>query len=102
LNGGLTIAESGLQFLLSQSGFSSYLRRMTKLLEQAIEAVRRLPADSQDDIARTILHLAASEVEAERIDPAHLAAVLEGLAQAKRREFATDDEVEAAFRRFDR
>ena len=75
---------------------------MTKLLEQAIEAVRRLPADSQDDIARTILHLARSEVAREPVDPAHLAAVLEGLAQAKRREFATDDEVEAAFRRFDR
>jgi hypothetical protein len=77
---------------------------MTKLLEQAIEAVRRLPADSQDEIARAILHLAGSEVEVEvePVDPAHLAAVLEGLAQAKRREFATDDEVEAAFRRFDR
>jgi hypothetical protein len=75
---------------------------MTKLLEQAIEAVRRLPEDSQDEIARTILHLAGSEVAAEPVDPAHLAAVLEGLAQAKRREFATDDEVEAAFRRFDR
>jgi DNA-binding transcriptional regulator YdaS (Cro superfamily) len=74
---------------------------MTKLLEQAIEAVRRLPADSQDDIARAILHLAGSEVEVEPLDPAHLAAVLEGLAQAERREFATDDEVEAAFRRFD-
>ena len=75
---------------------------MTKLLEQAIEAVRRLPADSQDKIARTILHLAGSELADEPIDPAHLAAVLEGLAQAKRREFATDEEVEAAFRRFDR
>ena len=62
--------------------------------------MRRLPADSQDDIARAILHLAGNEVEAEPVDPAHLAAVLEGLAQAKRREFATDDEVEAAFRRF--
>jgi hypothetical protein len=75
---------------------------MTKLLEQAIEAARRLPADTQDDIARTILHLVGSEVEVESIDPAHLAAVLQGLAQAKRRQFATDDEVEAAFRRFDR
>ena len=75
---------------------------MTKLLEQAIEAVRRLPPDSQDEIARAILHLAASEVEAEPIDPAHLAAVLEGLTQAKQREFATDGEVEAAFHRFDR
>jgi len=35
------------------------------------------------------------------IDPPYVAAVLEGLAQAKRREFATGDEVEAAFRRFD-
>src|SRR5260370_38342429 len=75
---------------------------MPKLLDQATEVVRRLPVDSQDDIARTILHLARSELEAEPIDQAHLAAVLEGLAQAKRREFATDDEVEAAFRRFDR
>jgi hypothetical protein len=75
---------------------------MTKLLEQAIEAVRRLPADFQDDIARTILHLAGNEVEAEPVDPAHLAAVLEGLAQATRREFATGDQVEAAFRRFER
>ena len=74
---------------------------MTKLLDQAIEVARRLPADSQDDIARTILHLAGSELETEPVDSAHLAAVLERLAQAKRREFATDDEVEAAFRRFD-
>jgi hypothetical protein len=75
---------------------------MTTLLERAIEAVRRLPADAQDEIARAILHLAGAEVESDPVDPAHLAAVLEGLAQAKRREFATDDEVEAAFRRFDR
>jgi hypothetical protein len=75
---------------------------MTKLLEQAIEAVRRLPAEAQDEIAGTILHLAGSEVEAEPVGSAHLKAVLEGLAQAKRREFAADEEVEAACRRFDR
>jgi len=39
--------------------------------------------------------------EPEEIDPAHLPAVLEGLAQAKRRQFATDAEVKAAFRRFE-
>jgi hypothetical protein len=75
---------------------------MTKLLEQALEAVQRLPDDSQDEIARLMLHMAQSDAEPEPIDPAHLPAVLEGLAQAKRREFATDAEVEAAFRRFDR
>jgi hypothetical protein len=74
---------------------------MTRLLEKALEAVRRLPADSQDEIARAMLTLAGDESEPEEIDPAHLTDVLEGLAQAKRREFATDAEVEAAFRRFD-
>ena len=75
---------------------------MTKLLEQALEAVRRLPPEAQNDIARAMLMLAGDEGEPEAIDPAHLPDVLESLAQAKRRKFATDAEVEAAFRRFDR
>jgi hypothetical protein len=75
---------------------------MTKLLEQAFEAVRRLPPDVQDDIARAMLSLAGDEGEPEPIDPAHLSDVLESLAEARRREFATDAEVEAAFRRFNR
>ena len=76
---------------------------MTKLLDKALEAVRRLPPESQDEIARTMLTLAARDDGLpEPIDPTHLPDVLESLAQAKRREFATDAEVEAAFRRFDR
>jgi hypothetical protein len=75
---------------------------MTKLLEHALEAVRRLPPDAQDEIARAMLELAATNVEPEEIEAAHLPAVLDGLAQARRREFASHAEVEAAFRRFDR
>ena len=75
---------------------------MTKLLEKALEAVRQLPSAAQDEIVRAMLTLAGNEGEPEQIDPAHLPAVLEDLAQAKRREFASDAEVEAAFRRFDR
>jgi hypothetical protein len=75
---------------------------MTKLLQQALEAVSRLSPDSQDEIARAMLHLAGNDNEPEDIDAAHLPAVLEGLAQADRREFATDAEIEAALRRFDR
>ena len=75
---------------------------MTKLLERALEAVRQLPPDSQDEIARAMLNLAGDDSELEEIDPVHLSDVLESLAQAKRREFATDADVEAAFRRFDR
>ena len=74
---------------------------MTKLLEKAVEDVRKLPSGSQDEIARAMLQLASQEAEPEPIDPRDLPAVLNGLAQAKRREFASESEVEAAFRRFD-
>jgi hypothetical protein len=74
---------------------------MTDLLEKAVEAVRRLAPEAQDEIARAMLQLADDEEELEPIDPEDLAAVLEALAYADRREFASDAEVEAAFRRFD-
>jgi hypothetical protein len=80
---------------------NSYILSMTKLLEKALEAIRRLPPDSQDHITLAMLVLTGKEGEPEEIDPAHLPAVLEGLAQARRRQFATDAEVEAAFRRFE-
>jgi hypothetical protein len=73
---------------------------MTKLLDKALEAIRRLPASRQDEIATAMLTL-AGEAEAEDIDPAHLPDVLEGLAEARRRAFATDTEIDDAFRRFD-
>jgi hypothetical protein len=75
---------------------------MTKLLEKALDTVRRFSPESQDEIARAMLALAGNEEEAEAIDPTHLADVLESLAQAKRRQFASDAEVEAAFCRFER
>jgi hypothetical protein len=81
-------------------GTGTYLEIMTKLLEEALEAVRRLPPDCQDKIALAMLSL-SGEGEPEEVDPAHLPDVLAGLAQAKRRQFATDAEVEAAFRRFE-
>jgi hypothetical protein len=73
---------------------------MTKLLQKALEAVRRLPPHRQDEIARVMLSLTGDREESAEVDPAHLPEVLESLAQAKRRQFATD--AEAAFRRFDR
>lgn len=75
---------------------------MTKLLDRAVEAVRQLPPESQDQIAREMFYLSGAEDEPESIDPAHLPAVLEGLAESHRGERATQAEVEAAFRRFER
>jgi hypothetical protein len=82
-------------------GLGTYLGAMTKLLEKALDAVRRLPPESQDQIALAMLSLTGNDDEPEKIDPAHLADVLEGLAEANRGEFATDAEIEAAFRRFE-
>lgn len=76
---------------------------MSTILDEAVDAVRALPASAQDEIARAMLALALAggDGEPEFIDPDHLPAVLDGLAQARRREFATPEQVEAAFRRFD-
>ena len=58
-------------------------------IEDAIDALRQLTAESQNELAGYILHLAGNDDrEPEDIDPADLPAVLEGMAQAKRREFA--------------
>jgi hypothetical protein len=73
---------------------------MTKLLEQALGAVSALSAEEQDEIARMMLAMSGNDAP-ETIDPAHLSAVLEGLDQASRGEFATEEEVAAAFRRFE-
>ena len=94
-------AHSDLSPIFPSPAFRARLWIMTKLLDKALEAVLRLPPDSQDEIARAMLNLAEGEGEAEEIDPAHLPDVLESLAQAKRRQFATDAEVETAFRHFD-
>jgi Ca2+-binding EF-hand superfamily protein len=74
---------------------------MTKLLDQALDTVRKLPAASQNEIARAMLHMADSN-EPEAIPPEHLTSVLDGLEQARQGQFATASEIEAAFRRFDR
>jgi hypothetical protein len=50
---------------------------MTKLLQKALEAVRLLPAENQDEIARAMLALADDDSEPENVDPAHLADILE-------------------------
>lgn len=71
---------------------------MTKLLEQAVEAVRRLPADRQDDIAEVVLRLADDLAEAPlELTPEELTAIAVSKAAASRGEFATDDEVRAVW-----
>ena len=72
---------------------------MTKLMEEALDAVRAWPADRQDEAAKLLLAL-------DRLGPGptkpprELAAVDEALEQVERGERASPAEVEAAFARF--
>ncbi len=74
---------------------------MTELLEQALEAIRRAPPRIQDEIAKFMLDM-IDEGEEREIPAEHLAAVQEGESQAARGEFATDEQVAATFRNFER
>jgi hypothetical protein len=66
---------------------------MTKLLEQAIAKVRELPEDEQDALAEVILSMADADASGVPLDRETEAAVREGLVQAERGEFVSDDVV---------
>jgi hypothetical protein len=71
---------------------------MTKLLDQALEAVRVLPLDEQDDIARIILQLAGNDENPPMaLSPDERTAVSGSKAAAARGEFATDEQVRAVW-----
>jgi predicted transcriptional regulator len=69
---------------------------MTKLLERAIEKVRELPAEDQDALAAALLSLAGETTPVVKLDDDTRAAVEEGLAQARRGDFVSDEEVAKA------
>ena len=73
---------------------------VTKLFDDAVAVVRRLSSERQDEIGAAIIGLAEIGEKAESIDAEHLAAIEEALAQIERGDFASDDDVAAAFRRF--
>lgn len=71
---------------------------MTKLLDQAMQTARSLPADQQDDIARLVLRLAGAEDEPPvSLTPDEQTATAASKAAAARGEFATDEQVRAVW-----
>lgn len=71
---------------------------MTKLLDQAIEGVRDLPPDAQDEIARILLHLTdRQEALPVRLSPDERDAIAASKAAAARGEFAADEEVRSVW-----
>ena len=72
---------------------------MTKLLEQAIAKVRTLPTEEQDALAAALLSMAEGDAADFPVDEATRAAIREGLAEAERGEYVSDDVVAAANKR---
>jgi len=70
---------------------------MTKLLDQALDAVRKLPPDVQDDIARVVLQLARDDSARVTLSPEERDAISVSKAAAERGEFATDEQVRAVW-----
>jgi hypothetical protein len=67
---------------------------MTKLLDQAIAQIRRLPDADQNEAAEILLTLASRP---KPLDGATRTAIVEGQAQARRGEFADDETIDRLF-----
>jgi predicted transcriptional regulator len=72
---------------------------MTKLLEQVIEQLRKLPEAEQDEAAELLVNLIARGNEPIELDADTRNAVEEGLAQVERGEVVSQEQMEAFFRR---
>jgi hypothetical protein len=71
---------------------------MTKLLDQALEAVRDLPPDVQDDIARIVLELAGcGDAAPVPLSAEERTAIANSKAAAARGEFASDERVRSVW-----
>jgi predicted transcriptional regulator len=72
---------------------------MTKVLEDAIEKVRKLPEDRQAYVAEVLEQIAAAGSDPFIVPEGHHAAVLEGLREAEQGEFASDEEMAALWKK---
>jgi predicted transcriptional regulator len=72
---------------------------MTTMLEKAIKRVRELPEADQDEAAEILLSLASRHAGPVRLDDETRAAIREGRQQARRGEFASDDDMAEFFAR---
>ena len=69
---------------------------MTKAMKEAIEALRELPEERQEMVARAILNYASHDSgEAYQLSDEERQAVRVGLAQAERGEFVSDADLQA-------
>jgi predicted transcriptional regulator len=71
---------------------------MSQVLEDAIAKVRQLPEDRQAYVAEVLEQIAAAGSHMFLVPDEHRKDVLEGLEQAKRGEFVSDDDLAALWK----
>jgi predicted transcriptional regulator len=72
---------------------------MTKILEDAIEKVRQLPEDQHAHIAEVLEQIVAFGSDRFAVPESHRAAVLQGLAEAERGEYVSDEDMAALWKK---
>ena len=75
---------------------------MTKILEDAIAKVRKLPEADQEEAAAMLLSVASKNADTVELDDATRAAVRQGREQARNGQFVSDKDMTAFFRRHNR
>jgi hypothetical protein len=70
---------------------------MTQLLETAVAFVRKLPPETQDDLARALLQLAGEDQQIVSLTDEERRAIEVSKAAASRGEFAHDEQVRAVW-----
>ncbi len=74
---------------------------MTKLFKEGIAAVEALPSDRQDFAGAVLLEIARTQPEY-TLTPEQIEDVNAAIEEMERGEFATDEEIEEVWRRFER
>jgi hypothetical protein len=72
---------------------------MTKMVQEAIEALKELPEDRQVTVARAILDYASHDDGVYHLTDDERREVRAGLAEIKRGDIATDEEVAETYKR---
>jgi len=72
---------------------------MTKILEEAIAKVRKLPEDRQAYVAEVLEQIAAAGSGPFKVPEDHRAAVLQGFEETERGDFVSDDEMSALWKK---
>ena len=76
------------------------MQRMIKVLENLIDRIAVLPKEAQDEVVRSVLEIEARHLGVYQLSDEERADILEALAEVRRGEVASEEEVAEVFRRF--